>query len=202
MAELAWQSALGGLAAEEAAIELGEVGRQIMVDLRISPKDRSVKSAVADALGFKLPETPRTSTTKERVWALWLSIDQWLVVAPYEYGVGLPKTLGKATAKGHANATDMSDARIALRLEGPGARSIIMKGGAADLLGADFVPGSVRRLNFAGVAAFVHYYSDKPEVLDLYILRSFADYTYRWLEIASRPGAAVQLFDPAPPPPV
>ncbi len=202
MAELDWQSALGGLAAEEAAIELGEVGRQIMVDLRISPKDRRAKSAVADALGFKLPETPRTSTAKERVWALWLSIDQWLVVAPYEYGVGLPKALSKATAKGHANATDMSDARVALRLEGPGAREIIMKGGAADLLGPDFTPGSVRRLNFAGVAAFVHYYSAKPDVVDLYVLRSYADYTYRWLEIASRPGAAVHLFDPAPPPPV
>jgi len=202
MAELAWQSALGGAALEDAAIELGELDRRIMVDLRISPKDNGVKSAVADALGFKLPATPRTSTEKHRISALWLSIDQWLIVAPHEFGVGLPKSLGKATAGKQASATDMSDARTALRLEGRGAREIIMKGGAADLLAADFTPGSVRRLNFAGVAALVHYRSAPPDRLDLYVLRSFADYTYRWLEIASRPGAAVHLFAPSPPPAV
>jgi len=202
MADLAWQSALGGIAAEDAAIELGEIGRQVMVDLRISPKDRNAKSAVADALGFKLPETPRTSTALDQVCALWFSIDHWLVVAPYEYGVGLPKTLIKATAKGHATATDMSDARTALRLEGKGAREIIMKGGPADLLGSDFAVGSVRRLNFASVAAFVHYSSAEPEILDLYVWRSYADYTYRWLEVASRPGAAVRIFGPSPAPPI
>jgi len=202
MADLAWQSALGGLAAEDAAIELAEADRKIMVDLRISPNDKKIKTAVADALGFALPQTPRTSTAKDRICALWLSIDQWLVVAPYEYGAGLPKALSKATAGGHAIATDMSDARACLRLEGKGAREILMKGGAADLLASDFTPGSVRRLNFADVAAFVHYCSDQPDVLELYILRSFADYTYRWLEIAARPGAAVHLFGPAPPPPI
>lgn len=201
MADLGWQSALGGRSLDEAAVAVFETGRRIMIDVRISPQDTKGKAAMAKALGFELPGPPRTSTTKNQVTALWLSIDQWLLVAPYERGGALLVPLKDAAASGGAAVTDLSDARAVIRLEGDGAREIIMKGGAADLLAADFAVGSVRRLNFAGIGAMVHYCSDRPDVLDLYVFRSFADYAVRWLEAASRPGAAISLFRPSPPPP-
>ncbi|VAW18178.1 hypothetical protein MNBD_ALPHA09-266 [hydrothermal vent metagenome] len=201
MADLGWQSALGGRALDEASIGVFETDRRTMIDVRILPSGARGKAAIAKALGFDLPTEPRTSTATNQVTALWLSIDQWLVVAPHEKGEAILKALVKAAAGGKAVVTDLSDARTVIRLEGNGARQTVMKGGAADLLAADFIVGSVRRLNFAGIGAMVHYCSDQPDVLDLYVFRSFADYAIRWLEVASRSGAAITLFGPSPPPP-
>ena len=201
MANPGWQSALGGRVLDDAAVHIGEGDARAMVDLRMAAGNDEAMATVAKSLGFALPTTPRTSSRKDDVTALWLSIDQWLLVAPFETRGALRDNLSKALDKHNVAITDMSDARTVIRLEGDGCREIIMKGAAADLISDDFKPGTVRRLNFAGIAGMVHLLGQSPDKIDLYVFRSYADYAIRWLEVAARPGANLKLFGATPPPP-
>ena len=53
-----------------------------MIDVRGSANDRKFMAAAKKVLGLDLPKAPRTSATWGDVKALWLSIDQWLILCP------------------------------------------------------------------------------------------------------------------------
>ena len=38
---------------------------------------------------------------------------------------------------------------------------------------------------------------DKPDTVDLYVFRSYADYTWKWLKATAKPGAVIGLFSKA-----
>jgi sarcosine oxidase subunit gamma len=202
MAEPVWESALAGARAEGTSIEVSETEPRMMIDLRLAPDDAEGRAAAGAALGLELPTAPRTSADAGGVSALWLSIDQWLVVGSRHRRAESLARMEAALAGRFSSVTDLSDARTVLRLEGRGARETVMKGGAADLLGADFRPGSARRLTFAGIAAMVVHAGAEPERLELYVHRSCSDYALRWLEAAAVTGAEVRLFAGTAPPPV
>lgn len=202
MPDIGWESGFGRREAAESAVEISDAGPLSMIDLRLAEDDEASRKAVAKFLGFDLPDLPRTSTAKGEIHALWMSIDQWLLVAPVVQRKKQISGLSDALKSGFSAITDLSDARTVIRLKGDGGREIIMKGGAADLLADDFLPGSVRRLNLASIGAMVHLRGLEPEEIDLYVFRSYTDFALRWLEAASKPGAAIRLFGSAPPPPV
>src|SRR4029078_5461947 len=102
--------------------------------------------------------------------------------------------LQAAVASFHALAVYLSDARRIFRICGRGAREVVMKGASVDLTHTDCGVGTVRRLNFADLAAMVHVVSDRPETLDLYVFRSVGDYFRAFLDTAARPDASLVLW--------
>lgn len=190
------------VAGADATVEIREVADRAMFDLRIANDDQETADAVGAALGFALPGSPRTSAGSGERLALWLSIDQWLITAPVEQRVSLATGLADAVGGRFAMLTDMSDARAVIRLEGDGGREIIMKGAAADLTRPECGVGHIRRMLFAGVAAMVHVVATNPDILDLYVFRSYADHAWDWFAKAARPGSAVRLFARQDPPAV
>ena len=78
---LARQPALGGAQLAPRGIRLGEraLGK---IDLRGPPAERAFMSGVGRVLDLLLPTEPNTAATKNRVTALWLGPDQWLLVCP------------------------------------------------------------------------------------------------------------------------
>jgi hypothetical protein len=58
----------------------------------------------------------------------------------------------------------------------------------------------VRRLRFGELAALVHMVADEPDVIDLYVFRSYAVFAWEWLMATSGRGALVRLFQPQPAP--
>lgn len=202
MAEAVWESPLRRNVSEGLGVAVCDGGARAMIDVRLAPDDAEGRTIAATILGVPLPTDPRTSARSGEVRALWLSIDQWLIVGPRQMGPDLAARLRQGLEARFASVVDMSDARCVLCLEGPGAREIVMKGAAADLTGPTFPPGAVRRMNFAGIAAMAHYHSADPESLDLYVFRSYAAYAWRWLEAAARKGSEPRLFRTATPPPV
>lgn len=200
MLEADRETALSGRVSREGYITISEADTRAMIDLRLAPDDEDGRARIGEALGFALPTTPRTSALHGDVFALWLSIDQWLIVGPDGERSRLVTALEAASRDRHASVVDLSEARTIIRLEGRGARETVMKGGAADLLDSEFVPGSVRRLTFAGIPAMVHHVGMAPEQFDLYVFRSYADYAFRWLEAASSKGSRPDLFVPGAPP--
>jgi sarcosine oxidase, subunit gamma len=181
----------------EAPEDLGVMMREItgrgMVDLRGLASDRKFLAATKKALGFDLPKEPRTSASWGDMKALWLSIDQWLILCPLSKA---EETLAKLKAElsdVHSLAADVSAMRAIIRVEGEAARTTLLKGTSLDLLGGDYQAGTVRRMRFAEIAAVLHVV--ERDVFDIYVFRSYADYTWDFLCATAKPAATIRLFD-------
>ncbi|WP_162914490.1 sarcosine oxidase subunit gamma [Taklimakanibacter lacteus] len=195
MSEAQLETALTGREAPgDLAIEIRELTTRGMIDLRGDAGDGKFMAAAKDVLGLDLPTAPRTSAAWGEVQALWLSPDQWLILCPRARTEELLAALRQALAQIHSFAVDVSDMRTIIRLEGHAARSVLLKGCSLDLLSPDYAAGTVRRLRFAEIAALLHIVSERPDVLDLYVFRSYADYAWEWFLANGRAVAAIQPF--------
>lgn len=203
MSDAQFESALQGRETPTGlTVEIREMTGRGMIDLRGLPDDTAFMAAVKRALNLDLPTAPRTSTAWGEVQALWLSPDQWLILCPRAKTEELLTILRQALAGVHSLAVDVSDMRTIIRLEGDQARSLLLKGSSLDLVSSDYEAGTARRLRFAEIAALLHIVSTKPDVIDLYVFRSYADYAWDWLIANGRAVADVRQFGKQASPPV
>ncbi len=193
MLELQTTSALAHRAEpNNLSITLREIAGRGMIDVRGLGADKKFLKALKDVLGFDLPKTARTSNTWGDLKALWLSPDQWLILCPGNRAQSLLGELTTALKGVHSLCVDVSDMRAIIRLEGAHARTTVMKGTSIDLTHGDYMPGTVRRMKFAEVGALLHIIEDN--VIEVYVFRSYADYTWEFLLKAARKGSEVKLF--------
>ena len=182
------------------AVTVQEVRDRGMIDLRGDPKDKKFMAAAKSVLGAALPTKPRTSATNDDLVILWLSLDQWLITMPIDAKDKMVEDLTKKTASLFALVCDMSDARAIIRLDGDVAREVLMKGTSVDLTHGDIEQGTVRRMTFAEIAAMCHIVETGPDIIDLYVFRSYADYAWEWIKATAGEASRVELFveQPAP----
>lgn len=193
MSDLQVQSALAGMEAPQGlAIGLREITGRGMIDLRGHTSDRKFMAAVKEVLGVALPKEPRTSATWGDIRVLWLSTDQWLILTSHDKVAELLEALRTALAGIHSLAVDVSDMRAVIRLEGEGAREVLLKGSSLDLLDGSYGAGAVRRMRFAEIAALLHVVEDT--VFDVYVFRSYAQYAWEFLAATARDSAKIRLF--------
>ncbi len=193
MSELYVESPLAHREAPQGlSIGLREIADRGMIDLRGSAADKKFMAAAKKVLGLDLPKAPRSSASWGDVKALWLSIDQWLILCPRAKANELTAALVAELGSIHSLAVNISDMRAVLRLEGEGVREVLLKGSSLDLLSEDYAPGTVRRMRFAEIAALLHVVEDT--VFDIYVFRSYADYAWDFLLATARAPAAVKLF--------
>jgi sarcosine oxidase, subunit gamma len=179
---------------EGLSIDLREIEGRGMIDLRGLASDDKFLAAVKDVTGFDLPTVPRTSAAWGEFQALWLAPDQWLILCTGARRIELRSNLCAALEGIHSLAVDVSDMRAVLRVEGAAARNVLLKGCSLDLLGAGYGVGTARRVRFAEIAALLHVVSEKPDAIDLYVFRSYADYAWDWFLANARAEASVALF--------
>jgi sarcosine oxidase subunit gamma len=193
MSELYVESPLAHREAPQGlSIDLREITDRGMIDLRGSVNDKKFTTAVKKILGLDLPKAPRTSVSWGDVKALWLSIDQWLILCSRAKAVELTAALRAELGSIHSLVVDVSDMRAVLRLEGEGVREVLLKGSSLDLLSDDYAPGTVRRMRYAEIAALLHVVEDT--VFDIYVFRSHADYAWDFILATARTPAQVKLF--------
>jgi sarcosine oxidase, subunit gamma len=193
MSNLQFESALAHIAAPDGlCIEMREISDRGMIDLRGLATDKKFLAAVKSELGVDLPKTPRTSVSWGDIKVLWLSVDQWLILCPRAKALTLQNALRKALGSIHSLVVDVSDMRAVIRLEGAAVRQVMLKGSSLDFLSADYKQGTVRRMRFAEIAALVHIVED--EIFDIYVFRSYADYTWEFLLATAKQSSHVQLF--------
>jgi sarcosine oxidase, subunit gamma len=174
------------------SISMREIAGRGMIDLRGLATDKKFMKAAKDVLGLDLPKAPRTTNTWGDMKALWLSPDQWLILCPGDKTQKILGELNAALKSIHSLAVDVSDMRAIIRLEGEHARTTVMKGTSIDLTHGDYPPGTVRRMKFAEVGALLHIIEE--DVIEIYVFRSYADYTWEFLLKAGRKGSEVRLF--------
>ncbi len=206
MAETVHQSALEQFGYDRLdagyAVTVQEVRDRGMIDLRGDTKDKKFMAAAKSVLGIALPTKPRTSAANGDLVVLWLSLDQWLVTMPIDDKDQLVEDLTKKTASLFALVCDMSDARAIIRLDGDVAREVLMKGTSVDLTHGDVKQGTVRRMTFAEIAAMCHFVETGPDVIDLYVFRSYADYAWEWIKATAGDASRVELYAEQPAPKV
>jgi sarcosine oxidase subunit gamma len=197
MLELLFTSPLADAAASaNTFITFREIQDRGMIDLRGLATDRKFTAAVKKVLKLDVPKAPRSSTAWGDIKALWLSVDQWLILCPRAKAEALTAELQAALTGVHSLAVDVSDMRAIVRLEGAGCREVVMKGTSTDLLDGTFTPGAVKRMRFAEIAALLHVVEET--VLDIYVFRSYAHYAWAFLEKAARKGSEVRMFANGP----
>lgn len=193
MSELYVESPLAHREAPQGlSIELREITDRGMIDVRGHANDKKFMAAAKKVLGIDLPKTPRTSVSWGDVKALWLSIDQWLILCSRAKVGELTAALSAELGSVHSLIVDVSDMRAVLRLEGEGVREVLLKGSSLDLLSDDYAPGTVRRMRYAEIAALLHVVEDT--VFDVYVFRSYADYAWDFILATARAPAKVSLF--------
>ena len=198
MSDPVFNSALAHAADHDGAkglsIAMREVSDRGMIDLRGEASSAKFKQAAKSVLGLDLPTKPRSSAVKGSITVFWLSVDQWLVTCPRGEQHKLLADLAKALDGVHSLAVDVSDMRAIIRLEGEHVREVLMKGSSIDFTRPEYKAGLVRRLVFAEIAALAHIVSEDPDTVDLYVFRSYADYTWKWLKATAGLGAVIGLF--------
>jgi sarcosine oxidase, subunit gamma len=168
----------------DAGVQLGESPHRCQIDLRGNSTDPAFAGAVAGALGFGLPTTANRTAMGSGLTAFWLGPDEWLVVGPPGRENDLAPALKLALSGQHAAVVDVSEARTVIVAAGRDARALLQKGTPLDLHPREFQPGHCAQTALSKVNVLLHQIDDSPRY-DVYVLNSFADYLWNWLERAA-----------------
>ena len=181
-----------------AGVALAERPHRGMVNLRLDPSDETAMNAFAEAFGFALPVQPNTSAGNGEASALWLGPDEWWLVVPGpgpEAGPELAAKLRAALADGFAAVTEVGEGRTCIRIAGPKARALLQKGCPLDFHPRAFGAGACAQTILAKATVAIHLSADESAAdesvaegpaFEVYVLRSFAEYLWAWLEDAGR----------------
>ena len=169
----------------DAEVMLAESPIRGLLVLRGDAANAKFRSAVSTATGLDPVVEPLTAARKRDVSMLWLGPDEWLVVTPDRRVERIERALREALQGQHAALTDVSHSRTVLVLSGPGARAVLAKGCPLDFHPRVFGPGRCAQSRLAKCQALIHQTAATP-VFEIYVMRSFAQYAWTWLEDAGK----------------
>jgi sarcosine oxidase subunit gamma len=185
-------AALANAKNPSAGVTVGEVAHRAIVNIRGDAGNPAFGAAVQAATGADLPLTANTVSTAGNARIIWLSPDEWWVVAPDQTRAELIDRLRRAFEGQHTAVTDVSESRTVITLAGPAARDLLARGISLDLHPRAFGPGQCAQTGMAKANVVLHQTDDAPSY-DIYILKSFSDYLWRWIGlIAEDFGLAVR----------
>lgn len=187
----AWVTALGGARAAGYVL-LEEAPPLGLILLRA---EAALAGGMLAPLGLT-PPPPRALQGGAAGWQVgWLGPDEFLLIGPLgQVREAMAKLRAEAGDAFHLLA-DLSAARVALRLQGAGAREVIAKACPVDLAPEAFGPGEIRR-SHAGQVGVTFWLEAPGDCVFLLAARSVAGYLFELLATLSRPGSEIGIFDP------
>jgi sarcosine oxidase subunit gamma len=181
---LAHLSLLGRAATSDkarAGVRMSEVAHRTIINIRGTASDPAFASAVQLATGVMLPARANTVATGGGRQILWLGPNEWWVTGPDGEADALVEKLRENFVGQHAAACDVSESRAIIVLRGLNARDVLMRGVSLDLHPREFIVGQCAQTGVSRANALIHLVDDTP-TYELYVLKSFSDYLWRWLE--------------------
>ena len=163
-----------------AGITVGEIAHRAIINIRGDANDGTFTAAVRTATGVDLPIVANTVVIVGDVRIIWLGPDEWWVVAPDARRAELIDALRNAFAGQHTNLTDVSESRTVISLAGPAARDVLARGISLDLHPRAFGPGQCAQTSLSRTNVVLHQTDNTPSY-EIYVLKSFADYLWRWI---------------------
>ena len=180
MADPAMQSAIADLLRADRAGPEGRAGLRLSERAGVAIwqiaawRDADVptlRSALRKSLRIALPEQPNGAAGAGGPIAIWIAPRRlWLVATAQDAGslAGLPDLIA-----GRAAITDLSHARVVLRLSGAEARTALAKLCRIDVHPKAFAPGRTAQTPLGQIPALIHCVDQAP-IFDLYLPRSLA----------------------------
>lgn len=171
-----------------AGVWLGERRFLAMLNLRGDPGNAVFMQAAEAALGVALPVKANTRAGASDVTVLWLGPDEWLVVGPPGNDARMEKQLSDAVLPQGGYVTDVGESRTVIVVSGVKARDVLAKGCPLDLHSLAFGPESCAQSLVGGVNVALYRAAAgpaDPPRFELIVVRSFADFLWRFLEDAA-----------------
>jgi sarcosine oxidase subunit gamma len=162
-------------------VTMAEIGHRTIVNIRGTASDPAFASAVQTATGVALPSEANTVSAAGARQILWLGPNEWWVTGPDGEAEVLVEKLRENFVGQHATACDVSESRAILALKGPKAREVLMRGVSLDLHPREFRVGQCAQTGLSRGNVLLHLADDTP-TFEVYVLKSFSDYLWRWLE--------------------
>jgi sarcosine oxidase subunit gamma len=144
---------------------------------------------ILNQFGLRVP-SPRTASTLGGHALLWMTPNEWLLVASEQNTPALLAALSMRLSSTLAIVTDMSDAFACFDVRSECALDTLKTGGNLDIHPETFGPGSVARTAIADVAAILWRPTSSPS-MRCFVDRSFAEHLWNWLMDSAAPGVAV-----------
>lgn len=152
------------------------------ISLRGDTNNQAFVDAASAALGLSLPVESCTLTASKGVHVLWLSPDEWMVIAAPDQRSSLLASLQTALKDIRSQVVDNSGGYTQLILEGANALDVLQHVSVYDF--ASLRPGRVVGTTFGKSSAYAF---RQGEGFRLIVRRSFADYVWRYLARAAAP---------------
>jgi len=144
--------------------------------------DKAFVDGVNKACGCALPLEPCTVSSNGDLSIAWQSPTRWLVIAP-DRGPGvLEKALREACGDSGA-IIDVSHGRTVIRISGPNARNVLMKGAPLDFHHTVFTPGRVAQSAISQCGVVLVCVAN--DAFDLYVFRGFGQHMWEWVNDAA-----------------
>ena len=162
-----------------------------IMKLIVRGKKREFISAVGKSLNILLPTEANTSTQSDKLTALWLSPDEWMIFSNDTMNKDLndyetEKLLQNNISKINLGAvTDVTDQFVMINLKGDKAYKLFQTGSPFNFNAFQNKKGAVTQTLIAKVDVIIHN-QDKNDV-NLFVRRSFSEHLFSWMtDAASR----------------
>lgn len=166
--------------ADDSALLIEAVAARTVVNLR-GKGDESLVTDLQMALGVELPLMPNRWHGDQRVAALWLGPDEWLILASDGQAGDIERAVREARPDDPClSLVDVSHNYSRLSLSGPRTRDVLANGCALDLRADAFGPGVCAQTLLAKAPVLLRALSD-ADAFELWFRNSYADYVVTWL---------------------
>ena len=162
-----------------------------VMKLIVRGKKREFLSAIGKSLNLLLPTEANTSSSSEKLTALWLSPDEWLVYSneisnPDNNNYETENLLNKNISKVSLGAvTDVTDQFVLINIKGDKIFDLFETGSPFNFNYFRKKEGSVTQTILAKIDVIIH--NQNQNEVNLFVRRSFSQHLFSWMnDSASR----------------
>ena len=160
-----------------------------IMKLVIRGRKREFISAIGKSLNILLPTEANTSTQSDKLTALWLSPDEWMIYSnqPVDENTNNYETeelLNKNIAKLNLGAvTDVTDQFVMISLKGNKIFELFQTGSPFNFNDFQNKKGAVIQTILAKIDIIVH--NQDENAVNLFVRRSFSQHLFSWMNDAA-----------------
>ena len=160
-----------------------------IMKLIVRGKKREFISAIGKCLNILLPSEANTSTQSDKLTALWLSPDEWMIFSnePVDEDTNVYETeelLNRNIAKLNLGAiTDVTDQFVMINIKGDMVYELFQSGSPFNFNNFQNKRGAVAQTILVKIDIIVH--NQDKNTVNLFVRRSFAQHLYSWMKDAA-----------------
>ena len=160
-----------------------------IMKLIVRGKKREFISAVGKSLNMLLPNEANTSTQSDKLTAIWLSPDEWMIFSnePVDENTNTYETeklLNKSISKLNLGAiVDVTDQFVMINLKGNKIYELFQTGSPFNFNKFQDKKGAVTQTILAKIDVIVH--NQGKNALNLFVRRSFSQHLFSWMNDAA-----------------